>query len=107
MCDDNDNGNAGGIFVLPNVGLPELQKRNLSRLLQTGKYVPCRALVEANDRVSNLLQSARRNLPNTFTKFQLDQELARMIHFEMKPDRTVQRINESFHTPSNQTNHVE
>ena len=82
----------GGVF-LPKVGLQELMRRNLSRFLQTGKYVPCRAMVEANDRVSNLVESAQHNLPSpTFSKLELDQELARMIHFEMNTNRTVQRM---------------
>jgi hypothetical protein len=82
----------GGIF-LPKVGLQELMRRNLSRFLQTGKYVPFRAMVEANDRVSNLVESAQRNLRSpTFSKLQLDQELARMINFEMNTNRTIQRM---------------
>jgi hypothetical protein len=81
-----------GVF-LPKVGLQELMRRNLSRLLQTGKYVPCRAMVEANDRVSNLVESAQHNLPSpTFSKLELDQELARLIHFEMNTNRMVRRM---------------
>jgi hypothetical protein len=88
----DNNQCEGGVF-LPKVGLQELMRRNLSRLLQTGKYVPCRAMVEANDRVSNLVQSAQHNLPSpTFSKLELDQELARMIHFEMNTNRTVRRM---------------
>jgi hypothetical protein len=82
----------GGIF-LPKMGLQELMRRNLSRFLQTGKYVPFRTMVEANDRVSNLVESAQCNLRSpTFSKLQLDQELARMLNFEMNTDRMVQRM---------------
>jgi hypothetical protein len=72
----------GGIF-LPKMGLQELMRCNLSRFLQTGKYVPFRTMVEANDRVSNLVKSAQSNLRSpTFSKLQLDQELARMINLK-------------------------
>jgi hypothetical protein len=101
MCGEGDSGNV----FLPLVGLEELMRRNLLRLLQTGKYVPCRAVVEANDRVSTLVTSALQHnlaLPPggvSCSKFELDQELARMINFEMKPDRTVRRMRAD--TPNN------
>jgi hypothetical protein len=81
---------------LPNVGIQQLYKRNLERMLETGKYVPGRALVESHHRIHTFLTTAVGNLqrkyPNSqyYSKLDLDQELARMVNYEMLPNRTVQ-----------------
>jgi hypothetical protein len=81
---------------LPNVGIQQLYKRNLERMLETGKFVPGRALVESHHRIHTFLTTAVGNLqrkyPNYqyYSKLDLDQELARMVNYEMLPNRTVQ-----------------
>lgn len=90
-----------GVYM-PNVGLKELYKRNVMRMLRTGKFVPGRALVESHDRIQQLMETAVGNLQRQFpdyiekeepfTKLQLDQELARMVNYELLPNRTVQRM---------------
>jgi len=85
---------------MPHVGLQELMRRNVMRMLSSGKFVPGRALVESHDRIATFMETALDNLQrrfpdkqeNVFTKLELDQELARMVNYEMGADRMVRRM---------------
>lgn len=97
----NQNNISSSGVHLPHVGMRELMKRNIKRMLKTGKFVPGKSLVESNDRIENVLKIASDNLERRypkneqkdFTKLQLDQELARMVNYELMNNRTVRRMN--------------
>jgi hypothetical protein len=104
-----------GVF-LPPTSLGILLRRNVKRLLQSGKYVPAKAIVEATERVESLVTMARRELDKTamaaagvvdnddnddgggdaslpqYNKLELDVALAKMANYEMRPDRTVRFV---------------
>jgi hypothetical protein len=101
-----------GVF-LPPTSLGVLLRRNVKRLLQTGKYVPAKAIVEATERVESLVTMACRELDKTaaaaaagmvdndgggdaylppHSKLALDVALAKMANYEMSPDRTVRFV---------------
>jgi hypothetical protein len=100
-----------GLF-LPPLPLSILLRRNLKRLLETGKFIPARAIVETTQRIENLVKTAVHELDRSktvlqkqqkqqddeagdtllpiHTKLELDMVLAKMVNFVMSTDRRVQ-----------------
>lgn len=94
-----------GDVLLPHAELGELYQRSVSRLVQTGKYVPALAIRDAAFRCDSLLATARKEMEATshmegrqdriFDKFELDAALAKMAGFRMGGNRCVVRIGKS------------
>ncbi|KAL7464545.1 hypothetical protein ACHAXS_004881 [Conticribra weissflogii] len=100
------------IASLPKLDLQTLLRRNLQRFLQTGRYIPSRAIADAIIRTESLLASAVAEAKKEYeksrqagvcqdenvvtapinvadAKFRLDLELAKLAGFKLNPDRTV------------------
>lgn len=58
---DKDPGISTGLY-LPYVGLEELFRRNVQRFIQTGRYIPCRAIIDSSLRVHVLMNDARKKI---------------------------------------------
>jgi len=114
---------------LPKVDRRTLLKRNLRRLLATGRYIPCGAVDDAMGRVESLLTSASSSSSSaeyqkqtkgvenekeedadsregnmTRAKFRLDYELARMAGYRMNDDKTVCAMQNGSSTGNNNNN---
>jgi hypothetical protein len=70
---DTRPGTAHDLY-LPHVGLEELFRRNVKRLMATGRYVPSRAIIDACLRVNLLLSDARDLLERTASVVPTDSE---------------------------------
>jgi hypothetical protein len=117
--DHNPIGVAKGVFALPQLERIDLLRRNIQRLLETGKYVPAKAIWESADRVENLTETVLRDLDKkamlrlqqqnmddddddtgeTLTpplmmhsKFDFDRKLAQLANYELLKDRTVRYV---------------
>ena len=99
-----------GIF-LPPVPFDELLRRNIKRLLTTGKYVPVQAIWDSMERVERMVMTAVCQLDKAaavasmkeeddggdtilpvHSKLDLDVVLANMANYEMGPDRKVKFV---------------
>jgi len=108
MTETDDNT----IISLPKSDLQTLLRRNLQRFLQTGRYIPSKAIADAIIRTESLLASAAAEAKKHYersreegkchdeyvltdpknlidAKFILDLELAKLAGFKLNPDRTV------------------
>lgn len=90
--------------LLPQVSFRELVRRNVNRLLETGKYVPAKAVWDTLSRGTRLIESTLRDLDRkkgeggdvdgergVHTKLEYDRQLANMLNFDLLDDRTVSR----------------
>jgi len=91
---------------LPVLEFPELYRRNLNRLLGTGRYVPGKAMWDSSQRIDGFVKTVLQNLdresdagcqedsdldrkPPIHSKFEFDKVLTRMANFELRANRTV------------------
>lgn len=97
---------SNGVF-LPVLEFKELQRRNINRLLESGKYVPAKGVWDSSERVENLVQTVMGDLDRTalsqddgggdvlvpiHSKFDFDKKLAQMANFELLENRTVRFV---------------
>jgi hypothetical protein len=99
---------SNGVF-LPVLNFQELLRRNVKRLLVTGKYVPAKGMWDSSQRVQTFMQSVMRDLDRAVdnnnddddggdvlipihSKLDFDKRLAQMANFEMMEDRTVRFV---------------
>lgn len=109
---DKSPGITSGLY-LPYVGIEELFRRNLQRFVTSGRYIPCRAIIDTCLRVNILMNDARkliveRDRPvveivesctkdsielsyNTYTKLEWNRAFAALAGYEMFDDGTVRR----------------
>ena len=104
-----------GIF-LPPIPFDELLRRNIKRLLTTGKYVPAQAMWDSMERVDRMVMTAVSQLDKAtvavtaaattikdddddgdtilpvHSKLDLDVALAHMANYDMGPDRRVRYV---------------
>lgn len=125
LSDNNNNkrncsfGVAKGVFSLPRLQGIDLLRRNVQRLLETGKYVPAKGIWESADRVDRLTETILRDLDKEtllrlqqqgeddddddvgealtppivmHSKFDFDQKLVQMANYELAKDRTVRYV---------------
>ena len=85
---DNNSTNCKSSYTLPLLPVEELFRRNILRMLKTGRYVPCRAILDACVRVDDLVQKAASSNP-----LFLDIALAQMAGYHLHlSNRTVSKI---------------
>ena len=86
----------------------ELLRRNLQRLVQTGKYVPAKGIWESTERVERLVRTAMGSLDKDairrdatdhdetaipiHSKFDFDKKLAEMANYELLENRKVRHV---------------
>eukprot|EP00548_Thalassiothrix_antarctica_P015179 CAMPEP_0194175646 /NCGR_PEP_ID=MMETSP0154-20130528/9650_1 /TAXON_ID=1049557 /ORGANISM="Thalassiothrix antarctica, Strain L6-D1" /LENGTH=408 /DNA_ID=CAMNT_0038889523 /DNA_START=48 /DNA_END=1271 /DNA_ORIENTATION=- len=112
-------------YSLPVLDFMELYRRNLNRLLETGKFVPAKAIWDTSQRLDTFLNTTiiqdleKQNQNNMesksitddekknlqYSKLDFDKALARMANFEMKDDRTVKYVPPPGKKANTQTNH--
>jgi len=89
---------------IPEVTLKELLRRNIKRLLTTGRYVPVRTIIETVERVRLLMKRVVDNITRNVTqnnhstpvsKLKIDKTLANLAGYYMYNDRTVVRISKT------------
>ena len=89
-------------LILPKVGVVSLLERNIGRLVSTGRYIPSRAIIDASNRVDQMMNRAMNDLRSVnasgdtkrFTQVELDMVLTRHAgDFRMnRHNRTIYRI---------------
>lgn len=98
---------SGGVF-LPPLEFPELLRRNLQRLIQTGKYVPAKGIWESTERVERLVRTVMGSLDMdvkrrgstehdhiripVHSKLEFDKKLAELANYELLDNRTVRHV---------------
>lgn len=114
----NHIGVAKGVFALPKLEKIDLLRRNIQRLLETGKYVPAKGIWESADRVERLTETVLRDLDKEVmlrlqqqnqdddddtgesltlpqlmhSKFDFDRRLVQLANYELLKDRTVRYV---------------
>lgn len=96
FCVWGENNNMMGgesLFDLPKLEFPQLMDRNLQRLLDTGKYIPCQVIDGLSTRSDQLVADAILNFEGGIppTKLDLDRHLAWSASFDLLDDRTVRK----------------
>mmetsp|Transcript_17626 Transcript_17626/g.28985 ORF Transcript_17626/g.28985 Transcript_17626/m.28985 type:complete len:593 (-) Transcript_17626:942-2720(-) len=90
-------------LCLPHSSRLTLSKRNICRFVETGRYIPCKAISDAMERVDsmvttavaeankeeNLSSSSSSCVRNNDAKFRLDYELAKLAGYHLHENRTV------------------
>mmetsp|Transcript_12732 Transcript_12732/g.18717 ORF Transcript_12732/g.18717 Transcript_12732/m.18717 type:complete len:409 (+) Transcript_12732:122-1348(+) len=95
---------SNGVF-LPALEFSELYRRNINRLLRTGRFVPAKAIWDASQRIDGFVETVLRDLDKhdearrqddggdnvvpIHSKFEFDKVLTRMANFELRENRTV------------------
>ena len=103
---DSSIQESSNLFDIPYVGFIDLVTRNLNRFLQTGRYIPSKAMWDTSKRVQQLVGDVVRqvqeqnqtragvpgqdNYTSVLTKFEVHRQFARLLKFEMRRDRTVE-----------------
>lgn len=104
------SNDAASLFQLPHVSYTELIQRNMQRLVNSGRYVPAKAIWDAAQRVKTLINDVSRQVREknqqvpayALTKFDLDSQLAELARFELKrPNRIVKEMKNNVRYPKN------
>ena len=101
IFDSGTHDGSESLFQLPHASYSQLMDRNIQRLVETGRYVPSKAIWDASQRVEKFIRDAvrqardhkSRSAPeDEITQLDLDRQLARLARFDMHKDRTVSKM---------------
>mmetsp|Transcript_17063 Transcript_17063/g.25700 ORF Transcript_17063/g.25700 Transcript_17063/m.25700 type:complete len:628 (+) Transcript_17063:82-1965(+) len=96
---EKDEGSpSSSTLFLPRIGIKTLVYRNVKRLIETGKYIPTKAIIDTTIRVSQLVQKASVEMTkqvsssDVATQFDMDKVLVKMVGYGMRRDRTIYKL---------------